>query len=57
MPRQGILVFALLVLFVISLAGMVVSSLAYADMNDLKPGQWSGGAGVGFLGSTPDGVA
>lgn len=57
MQRHSLLVLALLVLFVCSLADMIVSVLAHADTNDLKPGQWSGGAGVGFLGSTPDGVA
>jgi hypothetical protein len=30
--------------------------LAHADVDDLGPGRWSGGAGVGFLTGTPDGV-
>jgi hypothetical protein len=32
------------------------TSLAHADVEDLRPGRWSGGAGVGFLTGTPDGV-
>jgi hypothetical protein len=36
---------------------VIGSGLAYADVNELRPGQWSGGGGVGFLGSTPDGAA
>jgi Outer membrane protein beta-barrel domain len=35
----------------------VVVGLASADVDVLTPGQWSGGAGVGFLADTPDGVA
>jgi hypothetical protein len=33
-----------------------VSRLAYADVRTSNPGQWSGGGGVGFLASTPDGI-
>lgn len=33
------------------------SGSASAGLDDLGPGRWSGGAGVGFIGSTPDGVA
>jgi outer membrane protein with beta-barrel domain len=57
MQRHSVLVLALLVPCAFLLAGMIVSGIAYADVNDLRPGQWSGGAGVGFLGSTPDGAA
>lgn len=57
MQRESVLVLARRVLFMLSLAGIIVSGLAYADVNDLRPGQWSGGTGVGFLGSTPDGAA
>jgi hypothetical protein len=35
---------------------MDVSGLAYAEVHDLRAGQWSGGAGLGFLGNTPDGI-
>jgi hypothetical protein len=57
MQRHSVLFLARLVPVVFLLAGMIVSGLAYADVNDLRPGQWSGGAGVGFLGGTPDGAA
>jgi hypothetical protein len=43
-------------LSVLSLAGIIVPGLADADVDDLRPGQWSGGVGVGFLTNTPDGV-
>jgi len=33
-----------------------VSGPAYAYVRTSKPGQWSGGAGVGFLSGTPDGI-
>ncbi|MGH7231974.1 MAG: hypothetical protein ACREJU_11545 [Nitrospiraceae bacterium] len=57
MQRQSVLVLAMLALVVLSPVGMTVSGVAYADVNDLRPGQWSGGGGVGFLGNTPDGAA
>lgn len=31
-------------------------ALAETNIHELRAGQWSGGAGVGFLGDTPDGV-
>jgi hypothetical protein len=34
----------------------LLAGLAHADVSDLKPGGWSGGAGAGFLTNTPDGV-
>ncbi|HEY7363402.1 MAG TPA: outer membrane beta-barrel protein [Methylomirabilota bacterium] len=37
------------------LTGLATGGLAHADVTDLKPGRWSGGAGVGFLADTPDG--
>ena len=49
MPRLSALALGL---FTLALG----SGLARADVNDLGPGQWSGGAGVGFLTDTPDGV-
>lgn len=56
MQRQSVLALGLLALSVLSVVGMTVPGLAHADVNDLRPGQWSGGAGFGFLASTPDGV-
>lgn len=44
-------------LFVLSVLGLFMFGFASANVNAVKPGQWSGGAGVGFLGSTPDGAA
>jgi hypothetical protein len=54
MIRKTVRALALLALCVFSLA--IVSGPAYAEVNDLKPGQWSGGGGIGFLGNTPDGA-
>jgi outer membrane protein with beta-barrel domain len=34
-----------------------LSHLAYAELNELKAGRWSGGGGLGFMADTPDGVA
>ena len=36
--------------------GPPISSCASVDVRDLRPDQWSGGVGIGFLGDTPDGV-
>jgi hypothetical protein len=41
----------------LSLPGTIVSSVCAVDVADLSAGQWSGGGGLGFLGSTPDGIA
>jgi hypothetical protein len=35
---------------------MTAVGAAHAEVKDSRPGQWSGGAGVGFLASTPDGA-
>jgi hypothetical protein len=55
MLRRSFPVFSLLV------CGWVLVSLiaapADAQVKELTPHRWSGGAGMGFLGSTPDGVA
>jgi hypothetical protein len=56
MQRPAALAPGLLMLAVWSLAGITVPGLADADVNDLRPGQWSGGVGAGFLTNTPDGV-
>jgi hypothetical protein len=56
MPRPSALVLGLLTLSVLSLVGITVPGLADADVNDLRPGPWSGGVGAGFLTNTPDGV-
>jgi hypothetical protein len=55
MQRQSVWVLALLAVFVWSLVGMINGGAAYADVTDLRPGQWSGGGALGFLGNTPDG--
>jgi hypothetical protein len=34
---------------------VIVAGAAHADVSDLRPGRWSGGAGVGVLANTPDG--
>ena len=36
--------------------GPPMSAAAETNLHELKAGQWSGGAGMGFLGDTPDGV-
>lgn len=36
---------------------LIESASAHAGVAELMAGQWSGGAGMGFLGNTPDGVA
>lgn len=56
MPRSSALVLGLLTVSVLSLPGITGTRLAHADVNDLRPGQWSGGAGAGFLADTPDGI-
>jgi hypothetical protein len=56
MPRPSALVLGLLTLSLLSPAGITVPSLAAADVNDQRPGRWSGGIGAGFLTNTPDGV-
>jgi hypothetical protein len=56
MPRPSALVLGLLMLAVLALAGLTVPGFADADVNDLRPGPWSGGVGAGFLTNTPDGV-
>ena len=38
-----------------SLVGLIAASAAHGDVRDPRPGQWSVGAGVGFLANTPDG--
>ncbi|SRR5688572_9458531 len=37
-------------------SGLPATVCADADVRDTKSGHWSGGAGLGFLGQTPDGV-
>jgi hypothetical protein len=34
---------------------VIAAGTVHADVTDPRPGQWSGGAGVGFLANTPDG--
>jgi hypothetical protein len=40
---------------VLSVASLIAASAAHGDGSNPRPGQWSGGAGVGFLANTPDG--
>jgi Outer membrane protein beta-barrel domain len=56
MPRPSALVLGLLTLSVLVLAGLTMPGLADADVDDLRPDQWAGGVGAGFLTNTPDGV-
>ena len=35
---------------------VALAAPARADVGELRPGQWSGGVGVGFWANTPDGV-
>jgi hypothetical protein len=37
------------------LVAALLAGVAHADLRDPQPGQWSGGAGLGFLANTPDG--
>jgi hypothetical protein len=56
MQRPSALLLGLLTLSVLSFAAITVPGLADADVHNLRPGQWSGGGGPGFLTNTPDGV-
>jgi hypothetical protein len=47
---------ALRALAALSLLSMTGAGVARADVKEPTAGQWSGGAGVGFLANTPDGV-
>jgi hypothetical protein len=55
MARRSALRRSVRVLTVLALAGVILAGPARADVDDLKTGQWTGGAGVGFLAETPDG--
>ncbi|MGH7313982.1 MAG: outer membrane beta-barrel protein [Candidatus Rokuibacteriota bacterium] len=57
MQRRSALTRGVRALSVVSLVAMTVAGPAHADVDALTPGQWSGGAGVGFLANTPDGDA
>ena len=56
MLRRSFLVSSLLVCGWV-LVGLTMAARADAQVKELTPGRWSGGAGMGFVGSTPDGVA
>lgn len=56
MLRRSFLVSSLLACGWI-LVGLTMAARADAQVKELTPGQWSGGVGMGFVGSTPDGVA
>lgn len=36
---------------------LVLPQAGFSEVTNLAPGRWSGGAGMGFLGNTPDGIA
>jgi hypothetical protein len=55
MLRRSFPVFSLLVCG--SVLVSLIAARADAQVKELTPDRWSGGAGMGFLGSTPDGVA
>jgi Outer membrane protein beta-barrel domain len=52
---RSALILALRALPPLLLVGMNASGVAHADVKDSRPGQWSGGAGVGFLANMSDG--
>jgi hypothetical protein len=56
MPRRWVLVAALRALAGLCLVGIATAGVARADVSDPRPGQWSGGAGAGFLANAPDGA-
>jgi hypothetical protein len=53
--RQSLIVLCF-TLAVWPLLGRPLSVRADTNIHELRAGQWSGGAGMGFLGNTPDGV-
>jgi hypothetical protein len=53
--RRGLIVLCF-TLAVAPLSGRPPSVHADAHLHELRAGHWSGGAGMGFLGNTPDGV-
>ena len=55
MTRRSVLEMAICALVVFSLT-LIPTVPGYADVMDLRAGQWSGGAGLGFMGNTPDGT-
>jgi outer membrane protein with beta-barrel domain len=55
MPRQSVLALTLRILLVLSLLSVTAAGVAHGDVKESRPGQWSGGASVGFLANTPDG--
>jgi hypothetical protein len=55
MPYRSALLGAVRALAVAWPLGLAGIGLAHADVTDLTPGRWTGGAGVGFLANTPDG--
>ena len=57
MPRRSVPIASFLAFCVWFLASLSVADRASADINELRAGQWSGGAGIGFMANQPDGVA
>jgi len=57
MFRRPRLILARLALSACSIAGPVILGPISAGADELEAGRWTGGAGMGFLGNTPDGAA
>ena len=57
MTRHPLPVFASLWFCGSLLIGLTMAARAETDVTALNPGLWSGGAGLGFMANTPDGVA
>ena len=55
MPRPSALASTVRTFSGLALASMIAAGPAQGDVKDPTPGQWSGGAGVGFLANSPDG--
>lgn len=56
MLRRSIAGLCVLTLLAWPVSGLTPAALVAAEVAEPTAGQWSGGAGLGFLGSTPDGV-
>src|SRR5215208_7961214 len=57
MQRRSTIVCASLSFCLWWLVFLTMATPGSADVNELSAGHWSGGGGIGFMASTPDGVA
>ena len=55
MSCRSVLALTVRALPVLTLVTTIAAVPTRADVRDLRPGQWSAGAGVGFLANSPDG--